>query len=142
MRTLAAAFILAAVAAAGRAEKPASAPDRNDAAARVSLSCRPELRSLCLRGRKPGENPLSCLERHRPELAPACREALDALQAAPAPKGGAPAARPAGAASCMPEFEKACKGVKSKELRGCLKAHRGEFSELCRRAVDGASAER
>ena len=71
---------------------------------------------------------------HKAEVAPACRVALDALKGASLPASATPAAGQT--SSCMPEFEKVCKGVKSKELGACLESHRTELSEFCRKIAD------
>lgn len=123
-------FLLLAVAALPLA---AHAADTNDAAVSLTSACRKELRSTCKP--KAGTSPLKCLQDHKADVSPACRKALDASKGAALPPSTAPA--PGHASSCVPEFEKVCKGVKSKELGSCLKTHRAGLSEFCRKIADG-----
>lgn len=115
---------------------PSRAADTNAAAGGVTAACRAELRSLCKP--KAGWSPLKCLREHKAEASPACRKALDGIKGATLPAGGpkAGAAAAGQSRSCVPEYEKVCKGVKSDELRPCLKAHREELSEFCRKITD------
>ncbi len=112
------------------------AADTNSAAVGISQACKPELRSVCKP--KKGSSPLKCLKEHKAEASPACQAALDGLKGATVPEGGAKAgAATAGKSrSCVPEFEKVCKGAKSGELNTCLKAHLGELSEFCRKVTE------
>ena len=109
----------------------AGAHDTNDAAVSITMACKKELRSIC----KPahGVSPLKCLAEHKADASPDCRKSLDSLKGATVPTKGASAGH---ASSCVPEFEKACKGVKSKELGACLKTQRTELSEFCRKIAD------
>ena len=114
-------FLLALLAAI-----PAAAADTNDAAVSLTMACRPELRGACKPVKGKGMSPLKCLQEHKADASAACRKALDGMKGASLPSGAKP--QPGAAGSCIPEFEKVCKGVKSKELASCLKAH---SSTLC-----------
>jgi hypothetical protein len=124
MRTLFVSIVLTLTGIAALAE------DTNTAAVRVTVECKQDLRKLC-RPAPPG-GPLKCLMDHKADVAPGCRKALDSTKGASLPSGAAPSR------SCLPEFQKVCQGAKSKELNSCLKAHRGDLSEPCRKVLDAA----
>ncbi|MBI3549223.1 MAG: hypothetical protein HY078_09305 [Elusimicrobia bacterium] len=115
---------------------PAAAADTNDAAVDITLACRKDLRTLC-KPKPGGPGPLACLMEHKAEVAPECRKALDASKGAALPAGKTPGS--AKASSCTAEFAKSCKGARGEAMRACLKAHRGDFSELCRQLADAAA---
>lgn len=99
-------------------------------AARIGVDCRDDFKKLCKD--EPGASVLQCMERHRAQTSAACLAAIDAA------KRGAPAAGAQRPASCKDDFVRVCKGVKSGELKTCLKERRKELSDVCRKMFDMA----
>lgn len=97
-------------------------------AARIGVDCKDDFQRLCK-----GERSTSlvrCMNQHRAELGAACRSAMDAGKAAgTTPSGQRPP-------SCKDDFVRVCKGVKSGELKNCLKTRRNELSDFCRKIFD------
>ena len=99
-------------------------------AARIGVECKDDFRKLCKDAA--GGSLVQCMEQHRAEVSAACRAAMDASKSG-ARAAGAHGQRPP---SCKDDFVRVCKGAKSGALRDCLKAHRLELSELCRKMFD------
>jgi hypothetical protein len=97
-------------------------------AARIGVDCKDDFQKLC-KG-EPGGSMLECMQRHRAEVGEACRAAMDAGKGAGAAASGK---RPP---SCKDDYVRVCKGAKSGELKACLKAHRKELSDFCRKIFD------
>ncbi len=111
-----------------------SIPSRADAvdSARIGVDCKDDFKKLCKD--EHGSSVLKCMQAHRSETSAACVAAMDAAgKGAPATAGKRPP-------SCKDDFVRVCKGVKSGELKACLKEHRMELSEFCRKLVDMQAA--
>lgn len=97
--------------------------------ARIGVGCRDDFKRFC-KGAAAGTL-IQCMDQHRAELGEACRSAIDVGK-----KGTGASTNAQRPPSCKDDFVRVCKGVKSGELRSCLKTHRAELSDFCRKIYD------
>jgi hypothetical protein len=91
---------------------------------RVKEACKPDVEKFC-QEIKPGEGRIAaCLKSHDSELAPACHQIVDKVEAAIHEAHEA----------CNSDAEKFCQGIQpgGGRIRACLKSHEAELSEPCK----------
>jgi len=101
---------------------------------RIMQDCKAERKKFC-RKSKPEGGPLACLMKHKAESSEGCKAALDAIKGGELPSAATPMPDTPGG-RCLAEYQKVCKGVKSKELKNCLHERKNELSEECRHVVE------
>jgi hypothetical protein len=98
-------------------------------AARADATCVPDAKRFC--AGKPATELLSCLQAHRPDLAPACvqrvEKVLVAFQSA--------------VSDCEPDAYEFCRGVgPGKPMVDCLRAREGKLTKRCQDFFDAIRA--
>jgi len=102
---------------------------------RIMQECKAERKKYCRKSKAEG-GPLACLMKHKAESSEACKAALDSIKGGEMPSAASATTSSTSGGNCMVEYQRICKGVKSKELKNCLREHKGELSDLCRHAVE------
>lgn len=153
--SLGAALLLALLAVPARAQQPS--PEQ---AAAVRQACRSDYIEHCSSVPTGGAAALGCLRQNEAQLAPACRQAVDAIASAAPPTpgaggGGTMAARPGQppghppgqppgeppgelfGEECGPDVRRICRGAPPGGGRviACLVENRGQLSPGCRAAM-------
>jgi len=97
-------------------------------------ACSEDAKKFCTKVRPGGGRMYQCLSSHGAELAPACREHLDAAKAS----------WDKFLAACKGDIEKACKTIPPGQGRvlSCLKGRESELSPACKAEFAGARRNR